>query len=277
MQIPALRDDEWIGLGLAVVLHVALVGMLLLQPARVPPPEPQRISVSLAPDVGLFDASPDPVKEAQASIAPVLSDVPAPPSPVEAAMPEPVPAPRPVATTPPKPRTTPPKTNSASRRRPDTPSSQKQSVVRQPPKPATGGSKGGGSKLGKDFLGGMGDSTASTDTRIPASQIGNSAKASIVQAIIRQIKPHWNAPQGVDADLLVTELAFDLNPDGSLAGRPRVIRQSGINASNKPQADIHAERAIRAVVAAAPFNLPPEYYNAWKHISGARFDRNLSQ
>ncbi|HEX5645200.1 MAG TPA: energy transducer TonB, partial [Erythrobacter sp.] len=72
-------------------------------------------------------------------------------------------------------------------------------------------------------------------------------------------------------------LAFELNEDGSLKGRPRVIDQDGINASNRPQASLHAERAIRAVQLAAPFDLPAEYYNAWKSIRGARFDRNLSR
>ena len=108
-------------------------------------------------------------------------------------------------------------------------------------------------------------------------RIGASAKASLIQAITRQIKPHWSAPQGVDADQLVTVLSFRLNEDGSLAGTPRVVSQSGETAANRPQKALHAERAIRAVQLAAPFDLPPEYYNAWKSIDGARFDRNLSR
>jgi hypothetical protein len=135
----------------------------------------------------------------------------------------------------------------------------------------------GGSRIGADFLPGSGSSTTTSETRIPASQIGASAKASVVQQIIRQIKPHWSAPQGADADLLVTVLSFKLNPDGSLAGTPRVISQSGITDANRPQAKLHAERAIRAVQLAAPFDLPDEYYNAWKSIDGAKFDRNLSR
>jgi hypothetical protein len=77
--------------------------------------------------------------------------------------------------------------------------------------------------------------------------------------------------------LLVTELAFDLNEDGSLQGRPRVLRQSGVTDTNRAQQALHAERAIRAVQLAAPFDLPDEYYEAWKSIRGARFDRNLSR
>ena len=148
---------------------------------------------------------------------------------------------------------------------------QPRQAAQTPPRQATG------THVGDNFLEGVGSSASSDDTRIPADEIGRSARASLVQAISRQIKPHWNAPSGVDAELLVTELAFNLNEDGTLVGRPRVLRQSGINSSNRPQAGLHAERAIRAVQLAAPFDLPAEYYNAWKSIRGARFDRNLSR
>jgi hypothetical protein len=148
---------------------------------------------------------------------------------------------------------------------------QPRQAAQTPPRQATG------TQVGENFLEGAGSDRSSDDTRIPASEIGRSAQASLIQALSRQIKPHWNAPSGVDTELLVTELAFELNEDGTLASRPRVLRQSGINASNRPQASLHAERAIRAVQLAAPFDLPAEYYNAWKSIRGARFDRNLSR
>ena len=74
-----------------------------------------------------------------------------------------------------------------------------------------------------------------------------------------------------------TVLAWDLNPDGTLNGSPRVVRQEGITDANRAQAQRHAEQAIRAVRLAAPFELPPQYYSAWKRISDFRFDRKLSQ
>lgn len=91
----------------------------------------------------------------------------------------------------------------------------------------------------------------------------------------RQIKPHWSAPQGVDVELLVTNISWDLNPDGSLKGVPRLVSQTGVNDSNRPQAKLHAERAIRAIQLAAPFNLPAEYYDVWKSPRNVRFDRNF--
>lgn len=275
----AFRNEEKVGLAAALVLHGALVAVLLMQTVRGEVSVfPERVTVSLATEVGLEAVSPDPVAESRAAIAPTLSDDPAP-------APEPAPGPqRPERTArvePPAPRPQPqarPKpapTQSAptrDRSRPD----------RAPSKPATqpsqaAAAKGGGSRIGDDFLEGRGSSTTTTETRAPASQIGASAKASIQQALARQVKPHWTAPQGVDVDLLVTLVDFDLNPDGTLKGRPRVRSQAGVNDANRAQAARHAENAIRAVQLAAPFDLPEEYYEAWKSVRGARFDRNTSR
>lgn len=257
MQATTLRREERVGLAIALGLHLLLVAVLMLQPARDKVLDiPERMTVSLAEDVGLEATAPDPVPESRAAIAPTLAEVPQP----QVIEPRPQPSAAPV-----------PNRNTVAPPRP---------TARQPePRPSATPSprSGGGSRVGDNFLGGAGSSTKTDETRIPASQIGASAKASIIQAIVRQIRPHWSAPSGLDAELLVTELSFDLNEDGTLKGRPQVLRQSGINESNRPQASLHAERAIRAVVQAAPFDLPPEYYNAWKSIRGARFDRNLSQ
>lgn len=266
----AFRTEDRIGLLVAVVLHVLLAAALAVSVWFAPPAytPPERIAVSLATEVSLESTAPEPVPESRAAIAPTLSDLPAPEAadnPTEA---------RPAPQTPP-----PPPTRTATRSAPQTPAPNRERSRpdRTPEAPARSNTPAGGSRIGDNFLEGQGQSTRTDDTRIPASQIGASAQASIGQAIGRQIKPHWNAPQGVDADQLVTILAFELNEDGSLKGRPRVVGQSGDNDSNRTQKALHAERAIRAVQLAAPFDLPPEYYNAWKSIRGARFDRNLSR
>lgn len=270
----AFRNEEKIGLVAAVVLHGALVAVLLTQAVRSEISVfPERMTVSLATEVGLEAASPDPVAESRAAIAPTLSREPAPaPEPARqepAARPTPTPPPpKPAARTAP----TQPALPARDRSRPDRTPAPRPSAT--PAKPAE---KGGGSRIGDDFLAGAGSSTTTTETRIPAAQIGASAKASIGQALARQVKPHWTAPQGLDVDELVTLIDFDLNPDGSLKGRPRVRSQSGINDSNRAQAARHAENAIRAVQLAAPFDLPEEYYEAWKSVRGARFDRNTSR
>ncbi len=274
-----LRREERIGLGIALGLHVALGIALLIQPANrklIPPVE--KMTVNLSTDIGLEATAPDPVPQSAAAVAPTLAPEPAPPAepqPLVQALPEP---PRPVATTPPRPKPVPratnqpaPRPSSASsepRRRPDAPASQARSTPK--PKPA------GGSRIGADFLPGAGSSTATRETRTPASQIGASAKASLFQAVARQLRPKWQPPSGPDVEELVTKIRFRLNTDGSLVGRPEVVRQSGINDTNRPQASRHAELAVRAVQLAAPFDLPSEYYDAWKVIT-VDFDWKLSQ
>lgn len=279
-----INFGESVSLGAAIGLHALLGLALWFQPdTREPSPEIERVTVNLSEEVGFQSTSPEPVRESRAAIAPTLSENPAPVLDSAFDAPEPIPAPRPVATTaPPRPRATaaprprptarptraptPRATSTEPRRRPD----------RTAPRPAP---RSGGSQIGDNFLQGSGLSNTSTETRVPASQIGASAKASIIQQISRQVRPKWQgqAPTGADAEELVTILAFELNEDGSLKGRPRVVSQSGVTAANAAQKDRHAEVAIRAVQLAAPFDLPPEYYNAWKSISGARFDRNLAR
>ena len=276
-----LRREERVGLGIALALHVALGVALLVQPASrkaVPPVE--KMTVNLATDVGLEATAPEPVPESAAAIAPTLAPEPAPPAePVpQPAVAQPVERPQPVATTPPKPKpvpraTTAPKPkppSTESRRRPDAPASQTRSTPQPKPKPA------GGSRIGADFLPGAGSSMTTREARVPASQIGASAKASLFQAIARQLRPKWQPPSGPDVEELVTKVRFRLNPDGSLAGRPEIVRQSGINDTNRPQAGRHGELAIRAVQLAAPFDLPDEYYDAWKVVT-VDFDWKLSQ
>ncbi len=248
--------EERLGLGIATAAHVALVAALVWQVGDEPTalPIPERMTVSLADEVSLEATAPDPSAEPQAAAAPVLSPDP-----------EPVAEPRPVRQiTRPTPRQTvaPAPTPRATQRSTPTPR----------PTPSRQAS---GSRLNDDFLEGVGSAQRSTDRGTPAATFGPAERASLEQAINRQLKPHWSAPSGVDAEKLITVLSWELNPDGSLKGRPQVISQSGITESNRPQAALHAERAIRAVQLAAPFDLPEEFYDRWKRIRDWRFDRRL--
>lgn len=269
MERHGIRAEERTGLIVAVALHLAVLAALVIQAFFAPTPmlpKPERMTVSLAEDVGLEATAPDPVSESRAAIAPELSDVPAPaPEMLEAPVTPRVERPTPKVQTPvpaptraaqPKPRTEQPRTKAQ-------------------PKPAE--KKTGGSRIGDNFLAGAGSSTTTSETRTPASKIGASTKASLVQGIAREIKPHWQPPSGPDVEKITTYLRFRLNPDGSLAGRPSVVRQTGVNDTNRAQADRHGEQAIRAVQLAAPFDLPEEYYEAWKVVGPFSFDWRLAQ
>lgn len=253
--VASLKREERIGLAVAFGLHLLLVLVFLMEPNTRESVEPaQRMTVNLASEVGLEAAAPVPVPESRAAIAPTLSDSPAP-------QPQLTPEPRlerPVAA------------DSPARVRP------RPQPSRAAPTPPRRTERSGGSRVGDNFLAGMGDSTRTTETRAPASALGASERASLLQGIVREVKPHWQPPSGPDSDQLVSKVRFRLNPDGSLNGRPTLVGQRGENATNRTQAGRHGEQAIRAVQLAAPFDLPERYYDAWKTVT-LDFDWKLAQ
>lgn len=283
----AFRNEEKIGLAAAVVLHGALVAVLLSQAVRSEISVfPERMTVSLATEVGLEAASPDPVAESRAAIAPTLSDSPAPapepaPAPPErverAPPPPPPPKPQPTRAARPAPAPTQP-APARDRSRPDrtpAPAASTAPAPRPSPAPARAAERSGGSRIGDDFLEGRGSSTSTTETRAPAARFGSAERAALSSAITRQLRPHWTAPSGLEAELLISTVSWDLSPDGTLRGTPRCRTDpASITDSNRPQAGLHCERAIRAVQRAAPFNLPEQFYDRWKALEW-QFDRRL--
>ena len=284
----ALTQEERIGLGVAVLLHGALVAVLLQQAVRSEVSIfPERITVSLATDVGLEATSPDPVPESRQSMAPTLGEeapppvemqpVPQPPaspqprpSPTPTARPTPTPSPRATPTARPSPTPSPRATATPAPRATSTPTPRATSA----PAP-TSTARAGSSRIGDDFLSGQGSSSRTDETRAPAATFGSAERAALSSAITRALRPHWNAPSGADAEKLVSIVNWDLNADGSLRGRPRCrTLANSITESNQPQASLHCERAIRAVQLAAPFNLPEQFYDRWKALEW-QFDRRL--
>ncbi|MDE2596476.1 MAG: hypothetical protein KGL44_06320 [Sphingomonadales bacterium] len=309
----AIRSDEAVALAAALAAHAGLVALLVWHPpgpADVPPPE--RMTVTLSEDVGLTSTSPQPSAQAAPDEAPqrgeppaeMASAEPAPPQPQpepprpEVRKPEPVRKvepprpqvlpPRPVPKAAPPPRPVPaPRVQPSPLPRPAPAKTVSKAAPAAPPRPAVAAparaatpprAPAGGSRIGTDFLSGVRGAQASGPARTPpAATIGPAVRSALSGAISRQLKPKWVAPQGADAEKLVTILTWSLNRDGSLAGSPRVVRQDGITDANRAQAGRHAEQAIRAVQLAAPFDLPEEYYDAWKRVAEFRFDRKLSQ
>ena len=240
-----LRSDEKLGLAAAVVLHGALGAVLLMQAVRSEVAVfPDRIAVSLATEVGLEAASPDPVSESRASIAPTLA-------------PEAAPAPEQVR---PDPRTAAAQpAASRDRSRPDRP------TPNQTNKPTPPSKVGGGSRIGDDFLPGKGSSTTTQETRAPAPRIGAIELASLRSAIGRQVAAEFQGkvPTGPDVDKLVTRVRIKLNPDGTLAAEPQLLGETaGVTESNRFQVGRHREEAVRSIKRVGqfkiPFPVPPE-------------------
>jgi len=268
MRETALRREDRIGLVAAIAIHIALIAAFALQFLFAPSdrPMPQRMTVNLASEVGLEATAPDPVPESRAAIAPTLSDQPAPemePDRVEAIPDVPPPLPR----AQPRRETRPAPSDDRARRRPE--------ETRAAPAQPRAETTPGGSRIGENFLQGQGSSQTSDETRAPAATFGASERAALSSAITRQLRPHWNAPTGADAEKLVSIVTWRLNRDGSLNGAPSCRNQpSSITPSNRPQAGLHCERAIRAVQLAAPFNLPEQFYSRWNDLEW-QFDRRL--
>jgi hypothetical protein len=307
MAATRIRAEDVVGIGIAVAAHVALFAWLIFARAPEPPPLPPKVTVTLQGPVAAEAGSPS-REEATAAQAPTLSEEPAPPVEAAPAPPQPQqsavrpepPRPAPKALpTPPRPQPIPraaapaPAPQPRAQPRPVTPPAkasppqQRQSRVGSdflPARPSRVGKDflppasqrtGGASRIGKDFLPGAaaGNGKAATP---PGPSITPQVRSSLASEVARQLKPRWQAPSGLDVDLLATTVEWDLNRDGSLSGAPRVTGQTGVNAANRSQADRHKEQALRAVRLAAPFRLPPQFYAGWQRLRFT-FDRKLSQ
>ena len=275
---------EQTGLGVAVVGHLALFGALslgLLSAPKLPKLDSQPVEVTLSSEVDLKSAAPAP--------APLSPEPPAPSPSAQAAPPEPAPTPV-VAAPPPPPIEKPqpkavlkPSPKAEAKPKPE-PKPEKKATLK-PVKVAAATPDPNARRrpgLSNSIVSGLADtptpskttkpsrvaapSTTAAPTGISAAQITGAQKSSLNALLYSQLKPHWKPPSGADAELLVTKLSVHLNKDGSLSGDPEVIGQDGINDSNRAQAKLHAERAIQAVRRAAPFNLPQDYYEAWKWL-----------
>lgn len=248
-------------LGVAALGHIVLFGLLSVGFLATPNPmllRPKPIEVVLTDEVGLTSAAPDPADEMPAER---LAEIEGPVEPVAPPPPEPLPAPprpQPVERAPaPKATPKPPAPTAAKRE----PAKSKPAPPR--PQPARDRARPTGRLSG--ITDGLTDrASTSSSTRPKASQTSAQARQSITVAIGNRIRPYWKPPTGADADKLVTIVQFDLNRDGTLIGMPEVIDQRGKTDSNAPQQALHAERAIRAIRAAAPFKLPPEFYDQWR-------------
>lgn len=264
-----LTRSETAGLGIAAIGHLALFGLLSVGFLATPNPlklETTPIEISLTDNVGLESQAPVPHQE---DVAAKLSPVEAPLEP-DAAPPEPVaqPDPQPVA----KPQPTPPKPVPA----PDAKPAPKQPPAKaapaqpkaqpQPRRPirASGALDG--------IVAGLKDQPSKGKaTTPPAAKAGPAVQSALAAEILRQIKPRWKPPSGADSEKLRTTVQVQLDRNGAIIGQPRVS-QTGVTAANRAQAELHRERAVRAVQLAAPFKLPAQFYDAWKNIEPTLYE-----
>lgn len=277
---------EATGLGVAVVGHALLFAVLslgLIVAPKLVPPLTQPVDIEIVDEVGLQDTVPNPSRQEPApSVAPEVGP------PVEPVVPEltpestPVPLPKvapapvppkvakPVPTPKPAPKIFAPVAKPAPKAAPAGPPRPKLALDLSRPSAATPR----GSRLGNDFLKGVSDRPTASTAQTPRAAAGPAVEASLAREVLRQLKPHWKAPTGADAEKLRTLLSIRLNPDGTVAA-VRVIETTGVTDSNRGQVRLHQEAAVKAVRLAAPFVLPTELYDAWKVLEPVGFDKRL--
>ena len=282
---------ESTGLGVALITHLAVLAWLSSNWLAKPvPPKPLAVpvTVSLVDTVALQSSAPATV-EAAPSQAPDLGPPeeaappppePAPPvprpSPPEPAPPKPQPAPKPTEVAAPKPPQPKPAAKPA-------PALAKTSPQPAPAKPApkqlaandaAKAARPRGSRLSDELLKGLTDTPSPSKTVAPkGAVIDAKALASIQDAIRRQIQPcaDRQVNPGPGANEIVTTLNLRLNPDGSLADDPKVVRQAGLDGENNRYARRVIDLGIAAFKACSPLKLPSEYYQTanggWGNIN----------
>ncbi|MDP1028554.1 cell envelope biogenesis protein TolA [Sphingomonas sp. KR1UV-12] len=298
-----MERGEKIALGAAVAGHVVLFGLLSVGFLATPNPEQltaKPIEVSLAEDVALEQASPNPTAEAAPSVAPeqgapedAAAPEPAPPEPAPEPAPQPAPAPpqprpepapraarpapapvpapkpkpqpRPTPAAEPKPAPTKPAPKAAPAKPAQTAPARPAATKGSGKSPTATASRPRGSRLGDDFLKGLSDrDTPSRTEAAPAAKMGAQAAADIGSAILRQVQPCANrqVTPGPGAERIRVAINLKLNRDGSLAARPRVVGHSGVDGDNERYVARVDDLAIATFVGCSPLRgLPEELYD----------------
>lgn len=224
-------------------------------PEATAPPAPEPPAPSVAPEMGMPEETPPPAP----APVPVLQPQPARPAPPQpaarlAVQPKPAPAAKtPAAPTKPAAAPAPPRTSRLA-------GLQLGAGTKADAAPA----RPRGRRLGDNFLAGLApDAPATKASAAAPGKAGPYPAASIAGAIARQIQPcaDRQVNPGPGANAIVTTLNIRLNPDGTLAATPRMVRQSGVTDENERYAQRVVDLGVAAFKGCTPLRLPAEYYD----------------
>lgn len=130
------------------------------------------------------------------------------------------------------------------------------------------------SRIGADFLKGVPDSSApAAQARPSAPRFDTAAKASVADAIRRQIQPCANDQPfvGEGANRISLLLNLRLDRSGRLQGAPTVVSVSGDDDDNARYVDVVKDQARRVYAKCSPLRLPAELYatpdGGWSNIN----------
>lgn len=282
----AERKAERVGLGVAVAGHVALFGLLSLTvTAPKAPPAPPSVEVELVDEAAVAitpQAAPAPAQAPEIAPAPMEAAEPEPPEPAPVTTPTPAPpAPKPAPAPQPRAQPTPrpeprraerPQPKAAQRPEPRAqPKTAPKTAARQAqPKAASKAAPAQAaraSRLGADFLKGIGSDPAPKAKAAAGPVLSPAALAGIQQVIANRIQPCANKQisPGPGANRIRTSLRLRLRENGALAAAPAVISQAGVTEENERWKERVADLAVAAVRQCAPLRgLPAELYKTPK-------------
>lgn len=241
---------EKIGLAVALVGHAGLLGAFYLGilNAEEPLKRPSSISVDIVADVADISSAPDAIQEEPAPAAEAPEEV---IEETDVSEPEPTPPP-------PESKKPTPKPEKAKKPPKEKPKPKPKKKKSQTPKKSK---KKGIDKSFESLFDGKGKAEGT-----PATKTASQLKRSITVSLRSQVGRFFKrcAPLGVDVNKITTAATLNLTKTGSLTSITNVS-QRGINASNRPQAQLHKDCVNDAIRQAAPFkNLPKENYAVWK-------------
>jgi hypothetical protein len=108
--------------------------------------------------------------------------------------------------------------------------------------------------------------TGCAATSAPAGPSAVRVPAEIMASAAAQVRRCYRTPRGGPRSI-GTRLRVRLNQDGSLAGLPVILSQSGVTPANRMFAARMAEAASLAVIRCAPLRLPAQYYaRGWEEF-----------
>ena len=226
----------------------------LVEELPAPQPPPKVEDPPPLPKPAPPPPEPEPVPPPEPEPPPLPT--PAPPEP-----PPPAPSPEAAVPPPPEPRVAEPLTNVPMPRiRPNKPAPQ---TAEAPPKPKP-------QEFDVDTLTAMLDQPvdapppqeAEPTLGSPTAPTGVKLTANELDALRARLAQCWSPPIGwIDPSEVRVILLLALNADGSVNGVPQVIEApQGQFARQAP------ESALRAVRRCAPYNLPPDKYDAWREV-----------
>lgn len=103
---------------------------------------------------------------------------------------------------------------------------------------------------------------------------GSKLTGDLESALRNQVKECWAEPADLsDPQSLLVEVSMELQPNGSLAKPPKLVRPTS-KAGSSPSLIVAIDNALRAAKQCAPYVLPKERYDEWASFT-FRFDPKL--